>query len=389
MGDWARMGRGSRNIGKNLLAIFIGISISFVLLEGLLRIFQPIEYRVKGNKVKLPRDKKYQLINNNTDKLDKIIPVTRNHLGLRGEMPPKNFAEALTVIAIGGSTTECSFISDGKTWCDILSNKLKQNFMPLWLNNAGLDGNTTFGHIILMEDYIVKIRPKVALFLLGANEIALQAPGDYDRKQLKNPVSGLVASCWEGMINNSEVLSYAINFHRYSKANKVGLLTHLIFNFPEMEQIDFFPETIQAARREHREKYLKPYAQRLKRLIQLCRENSIEPVFITQPAVVGDLLDPVTGANLARISAWGWNGKVLWEILGLYNEVLRTSAREHQVYVIDLAGEMPKTTEYYYDTYHFSNEGCQQVAKIIAKYLEPFLAEKFPQYLVSNYPGNH
>ena len=300
---------------------------------------------MKGNKIKLPRDKKYQLINNNTNKLDKIISVTRNHLGLKGEMPPQNFAETLTVIAIGGSTTECVLISDGKTWCDILANKLKQKFKPFWLNNAGLDGNTTFGHIILMEDYIVKIRPKVALFLVGANEIGLQAPGNYDRKQLKNTVSGLVASCWEGMINNSEVLSYAINFHRYFKANRVGLQTHPILNFPEMGKSIFPRRPFKQRLREHQEKYLKPYAQRLKRLIQLCRENSIEPVFITQPAVVGDLLDPLTGTNLAKISAWGWNGKVLWEILGLYNEVLSNTAREQQVYLIDLAQEMPKNTQ--------------------------------------------
>ena len=41
-----------RNVGKNILAILIGISLSLVLLEGLLRIFEPIEYRVKGNKSK-------------------------------------------------------------------------------------------------------------------------------------------------------------------------------------------------------------------------------------------------------------------------------------------------------------------------------------------------
>jgi hypothetical protein len=383
------MGKSFRSIGKNLLSVCLGIFISLVLLEGLLRVFQPIEYRVKGNKIELPRDKKYQLINNNTDKLDKIISVTRNHLGLKGEMPPPNFANALTVIAIGGSTTECVLISDGKTWCDSLANKLKQKFKPFWLNNAGLDGTTTFGHIVLMEDYIVKIRPKVALFLVGANEICLQAPGDFDRKQLKNPVSGFMASCWQAMMNNSEVLSYAINFHRYFKANRVGLQTHPILNFPEMEQVDFSPEAIQAGLREHREKYLKPYAQRLKKLIRLCRENSIEPVFITQPAVVGDLPDPLTGVNLAKITAWGWNGKVLWEIIGLYNEVLSNTAREQQVYLIDLAQEMPKNTKYFYDIYHFSNAGCQQVAAIIAEHLEPFLAARYPQYLVTNRSNHH
>lgn len=344
---------------------------------------------MKGTKIKLPRDTKYQLINNSTDKLDNLIVVTRNHLGFKGEMPPQNFDKTLTIIAIGGSTTECILISDGKIWCDILTEELKKQFKPFWLNNAGLDGNTTFGHIILMEDYIVKIRPKVVLFLVGANEIGLRTPGYYDAKQLKNPISGLVASFWEALINNSEVLAYGINFYRYSKANRAGLLAHPIFKFPEMAQIDISPQTMQAARREHQEKYLKPYAQRLKRLIQLCRENSIEPVFITQPAVVGDLRDPLTGTNLARITAWGWNGKVLWEIMGLYNEVLRNTAREYQVYLIDLAQEMPKSTAYYYDIYHFTNAGCQKVAEVIAKHLEPFLAEKYPHYLVNNHSGSH
>ena len=44
-----------RTIIKNILAVLFGISrISLVLLEGLLQIFQPIAYRVRGNKIELP-----------------------------------------------------------------------------------------------------------------------------------------------------------------------------------------------------------------------------------------------------------------------------------------------------------------------------------------------
>ena len=176
----------SKVILKNIMAVVIGIVLSFIILEGLLRIFQPIEYRVRGNKIWLPQDSKYQFTNNKTDKLDKIVYSSRNHMGFRGEAPPKNFTECLTIIAIGGSTMACEFISDNKTWRDILAMNLKNKFKCLWLNNAGLDGHSTYGHIVLMEDYIIKIRPKVVLFLIGANEINMETSRFMTINSLKN-----------------------------------------------------------------------------------------------------------------------------------------------------------------------------------------------------------
>ena len=118
----------SKVILKNLLAVVIGLVLAFIILEGMLRIFQPVEYQVRGNKIWLPQDRKLQQTNDKTDKLDKIVYTSRNHMGFRGEPSPKNFAEYLTIIAVGGSTTACEFISDNKTWCDILAVNLKNKF---------------------------------------------------------------------------------------------------------------------------------------------------------------------------------------------------------------------------------------------------------------------
>lgn len=362
-------------IAKNILAVVIGLLLSFLLLEGLLRIFQPIEYRVRGNKIWLPRDRKYQLINDKTDKLDKIVYTSRNHMGFRGDPPPKNFAEYLTIITVGGSTTACELISDHKTWCDILAVKLKSKFNSLWLNNAGLDGHSTFGHIVLMEDYVIRIRPKVVMFLVGANDIGLEAPRIYDQDQLKKPLPGFIKPLWDSLVQRSEVLIYTINFFRFVKAKKYGL-RHTLWDFHQMNQIDIPADEVPPIIREHKQKYLTPYAERLNKLINISRENSIEPVLITQPSVFGDLIDPTTGINLARVSTTGWNGKVFWQILELYNDVVRNIAAERHVGLIDLAREMPKRTEYYYDTYHFTNIGCQKVAEIIFQHLYPFLEKK-------------
>ena len=373
-----------QKISKNLLSILIGITLSFVLLEGLLRVFEPIEYRVKGNKIKLPRDKKYQFSNDKTDKLDRVIFSKRNHMGFRGEMPPPDFPKALTIVAIGGSTTECVLISEGKTWCDLLAAKLKTRFNPVWLGNGGLDGMSTYGHIIFMEDYIIKLKPKVALFLVGANDIGL---GNYradDLHHFKKPITGFLASGWEKFINGSDVMTYAINFYRYYKAKRMNLV-HPILDFARLPHVEVPPEKARALIQEHRDKYLKPYVQRLTRLIELCRQNGIEPVFLTQPAVFGNLIDPETGADLAKAESWAVNGATLWQILELYNDAVRHTAAQQRVFVIDLARELPKTTAYFYDTYHFTNAGCQQVAAIIAQHLEPWSAEKYPQYVVQTH----
>ena len=287
----------SKVILKNLLTVAISLLLSFILLEGLLRIFQPIEYQVRGNKIWLPQDRKYQLTNDKTDKLDKIIYTSRNHMGFRGEPPPKNFAEYLTIIAVGGSTTACELISDNKTWCDLLAVKLKSKFKSLWLNNAGLDGHSTYGHIVLMEDYIIKIRPKVVLFLVGANDIGLETSRIYDQDQFKKPLTGLFAPLWDRLVNKSEVLIYSINFCRFFKAKKRGL-THTLWNFHEMNPFDIPAEKVPPIMLEQKQKYLTPYAERLNRLIEISRQNSIEPVLITQPSVLGDLFDPQLESTL-------------------------------------------------------------------------------------------
>lgn len=366
-------------VSKNILAILLGVLLSFCLLEGLLRIFQPIEYRVKGHKLKLPRDKKYQFTNDKTDKLDRVISTSRNHLGFRGEMPPKDFAGYVTIIAVGGSTTACEMISDGKTWCDLLAARLKSSFGPVWLNNAGLDGTSTYGHLIMMEDFLIKMKPKVVLFLVGANEIGLGDYTSWDLEFQKKPAAGFMASFSAKLLNESEVLGYAINFYRYAQAKKLGLI-HQIFDFANLPPTDLPQATADNLLQSHQEKYLKPFAKRLTRLIAISRENGIEPVLITQPTAFGEVIDPVTGADLGRASAYALNGKTLWRVLELYNGVTRKIAAQQGVELIDLAAEMPKNSGYYYDTYHFSNAGCVRVAEIVDQRLEPFLEKRYPRF---------
>ena len=205
------------NILKNFLLLLAGLVLSLIILEIALRVFPPFEMRFKPDRIVLPVNKRY--IFDNTAKFPTKLPQTtvhtKNSLGFRGAPPPANFADYLTIVTIGGSTTECFYLSDGKTWPDLLGAKLSRDFPKLWINNAGLDGATTYRHLILLEDYVVKLKPKLVLFLVGINDVGVG--------EIHDKPKGGFGGWLKAMTNKSEVYSLGLNIYRYFIARNRGL----------------------------------------------------------------------------------------------------------------------------------------------------------------------
>jgi len=369
-----------KNIVKNIAALIMGCIFAFLIMEVFLRVYNPFDFRVKGDKIVLPANKKYVIKNKGlSKKFDDVIIHTKNSLGFRGEEPPGDFEKYLTIITVGGSTTECTFLSDGKTWTDVLGKKLKNDFEKLWINNAGLDGQSTFGHIVLMEDYIVKLKPDVVLFLIGANDQGIEDFGEYDKEIMKDKVM-FHSLKWfvKSMANHSEVFSLGVNLYRHIQAKLIGV-EHRAYDFSlegkghyklTREEEELQKKVIQI----HKSKFSNGYKKRLETLVRISRENNIEPIFITQPTLYGDYINDVKGIKISH-------GKYMKEMLEVYNDVTRQVGRERGLLVIDLAMEMPQNTKYYYDFYHFTNEGAEKVAEIIYNHLSPYLKRKYNKHL--------
>jgi hypothetical protein len=166
---------------KNAAAILTGCVIAVLIFEVFLRIYNPIHFTVRGDNVTLPTNVTLKLEINRPN-MEKLVTVRRNALGFRGTEMPVNLGNYLSIITVGGSTTECIYIPEGKTWTDLLADKLRKNFVPLWVNNAGYGGHSTFGHNILIQNYISKIKPKVVLFLVGINDVNRAEPVDNSRE---------------------------------------------------------------------------------------------------------------------------------------------------------------------------------------------------------------
>lgn len=367
-----------RKTYKNLLALGIGFFAALIVLEILLRIYNPFEFRVRGDKIILPANVKYRIKNSDKSKFDKLIIHTKNSIGFRGSEPPKNFDDYMTIIAIGGSTTECLYLSDGKDWPNVLGRKLKNNINNVWVNNAGLDGHSTFGHIVLMEDYITKrYKPKMVLFLIGANEGGRKDLSPYDRdKMLSTGVNfESIKDFSKSVANYSEVLNSVINIYRYIMATRIMDLGHNQIDPLALKTLEMSEEKERSTIEEHTREFIPYYKKRVKRLVELAKNNGIEPCLITQPALYGNAIDDVTGVDLAKTNY----GRMRWNLLQLYNAAIKEVAREENVLAIDLANEMPKSSKYYYDYYHYTNEGAERVAEIIYRHLYPHVQEKFKQ----------
>ena len=349
--------------------------LALLLIEAGLRLYNPMPFRLRGDRIVLPIRQVYEFDNRGTRKLDPITRHTKNSLGFRGPEPPRDFRSRLTILTIGGSTTEGLFLSDGKTWTDQLARRIAAVAPQAWVNNAGLDGQSTYGHLVLLEQVVSALKPRLALFLIGANDVGRGAATTFDAAL--TPEASRLHAIKTIAAEHSVLLSVADNLQRAWRTHRQGF-GHSEIDLRTTPQFAIDEDVMDATVREHRRLYLAAYRDRLMRIVALCRASQIEPVFITQPALFGETVDPATGVDLALAKVNGrGNGTLEWRLLELYNDVTRQVGATEQVTVVDLARALPKDSTYFYDFLHFTNEGSSAVGDIVFDGLCPALAGRF------------
>lgn len=376
------MGRFRTALGTGAL-LLLGAFLSLALLEVFLRVFNPLGSRLWGDRIVLQPNRSQTITNVRNPRLDPTIHFSRNSLGFRGPEPPRDFGGSLTLLTVGGSTTECWFLSDGKDWPAVLGRRLAERFTDVWVNNAGMEGHSTFGHLLLLDQWIVKLRPKFVLFLLGINDV--------EREDLKAGDRALAAggrpSGWDAFVGaaarHSAIVATLVNLGRSRRAERLNL-THGDVRLQRLPPLPLKPEQRRNTILLHEQRYVPGFRQRVLRLLAACRAGGIEPVLVTQPALYGEGVDDVTGVDLAKVTVDNdpehlRNGSLSWRILELYNDTSRAIGQEQGVLVVDLARRLPKSSRYFYDFVHFTNEGAEAVGELVAQELCPFLTARFAE----------
>jgi lysophospholipase L1-like esterase len=348
---------------RRLKVGLVQLLLILVFSELLLHIYNPLPFRVRGNRIVLPVHQHYTFHNAGATKLDAVTHHTKNSLGFRGPDPPADFSRRPTILTIGGSTTECLFLSDGKTWTDQMARRLSQQFPDLWVNNAGLDGQSTYGHLILLRDFVDDLHPRMAVFLIGANDIGLDASNPYD--EALTPPRSPARTVVSFLTDHSELAGLAQNLVRVVRTRDAGF-GHGQIDLRTIRHLEHDPENTAATIRRFSAP-LASFESRVTAIVEESRRHGIEPVLVTQPWLNGDGIDPATGVDLSTIQVRGAaNGRLWWQVQELYNDVTRRVATTHGVLLIDAAHELPKDSRLFYDFMHYTNEGAARLGDIVA-----------------------
>lgn len=368
---------------QRLAALAVGCFAALAMAEIFVRCYPPLEMRFRGGRLRLPFNRHIEITNEKFASLDPVIRHSTNSLGFRGPEPPADFGNYLSIVAMGGSTTECYYLDDRRTWPARLAEMLERDFHRVWMNNAGFDGHSTCGHQLLVKQFVGPLRPKVVLCLAGINDVGNADANHWDQELLVHTAADWPTRVVHKLADYSALAALAVNFRRHRTADAKGLLHANVLHDP-ISSSSIEPLSDGERQQEldrHRTEFLPGYESRLRYLIEMIRGFEIEPVLITQPVLCGPGQDDATGTELALIHAGEVDGETEWEVLELYNDVTRRVAAEDAVLLIDLARRLPKSSRYFYDWLHYNNDGAEAVAAIVEADLAPWLAERFPEYL--------
>lgn len=341
---------------KVFLKILIIILFVFFVSEVLLTIFLSKNFRITEQNVILPSNQKYKIKNQCNPALDSEIIHTRNSLGLRG-VELDSFHK-IKIFTVGGSTTHCMFLNDEQEWTHILYNALQNTDNSIWVNNAGFSGQSTFGHIVLVKDYLIKFKPNYIIFYIGINDMFREQMNKDDRfillenKKYFMPIYNLkILTLLENL--------YTTRFLKYSFVNTSEC--KMIFSvLAEAKILEAKTDSSFVI------KYLDGYRKRIEELIVLCKQSNVTPIFLTQASLYTCGYDFSNTINFENKTKDG-TGSVchFYKSLNLYNKALIEVCEAKSVPCIDMANMINKDTTYFYDFVHFTPEGSKEFANVL------------------------
>jgi lysophospholipase L1-like esterase len=285
------------------------------------------------------------------------VVYRRDQWGLRG-----NFSDSgqINIVTIGGSTTDQRLIAEGATWQDRLAQRLAEMGHSAVIANAGIDGQSTVGHIVALQGWLFRIprlHPRLVLIYAGINDVLLQYKTAYDAGE----PSGAAQRIARYVQERSAILAFFNTAAGMIKAAH-GHLPHTRIDFTQVGG-NWIPLGDLSSLRDEYAARLDAYEGRLETLDRLIRAWGAIPVFITQPRA--DRRPLPDGGMVVLVRADGHTDPET-RALSLFNERMLLFCRRSGDVCIDLAQNLALDLEDYYDFVHNTPGGEAKIGAYLA-----------------------
>jgi hypothetical protein len=287
----------------------------------------------------------------------------RDKHGLRGSYEDVSKIDILT---IGGSTTNEIFISEGMTWNDQLAIIFHESGRDLVIVNAGVDGQSTIGHLKNFDLWFPKIPSLKARYILayiGINDYGVIVTG-YHSKQDDMEASRRKVKRY--LLNNSVLYTLFRNLRGILRAKKANLI-HSSNSFDGTdwhlpEQQPSLDETVKRLGPS-----LDEYKDRVNKLIKAIRDFGAKPIIVTQHLGAYRIRD---GNVWGKLREDGTVDISSYAGLSAISVATMATCKKAGAICIDLANELFFVDGDHYDYVHTTPTGSKKISQYLYKKLE-------------------
>ena len=296
------------------------------------------------------------------DTKNPTITYSRDKFGLRGNST-FNQPEKIDILTVGGSTTDQRYLDDSKTWQEVLEKEFINNGREMYISNAGVDGQSTYGHLKSFELWFSKIenlQPKIILFYVGINDFyKVSSDSEYDTiKELESPSikshikdKSVLYNVYRKLKGIQKAKKFEVG-HRKIDFSSINYTTASVLDDKLIEMYD--------------EKNLKAFKARIQKLIAYSKSIDAIPIFITQPTFMYNIRNgAVYGIEETKLieEKYAYNGVGYHKLLNKLNDAIReVSAPE---LVIDITNSEAWKAADFYDYFHNTEVGAEKLGKLI------------------------
>jgi lysophospholipase L1-like esterase len=345
-----------RRVVQNLALAGLAAALAFALVEGALRIVEPIavssdvEYVPDGHvSFRLAPSRVYRLASGGV--------CTVNGQGFRRaeEVVVPKPRGVFRIVALGGSSTFAYQVGDTETWTHLLEAELRQRFGgSIEVVNAGAPGYSTFDSKIHYVYRIRRLAPDAAILYETWNDLkrfrALEELGYF----LRGVPRPRVLERW---LRHSQVAWRARNLYldRVVRARREDY-------YPSRAAFSEVIPSDGVAQRWERQNF--------EDLASWLERDGVLPILVTQAGLLSaaGLGDPGI-RRLVEVDYVGMSHALLLEQWEIVSEMIREVARAHDAVLVDARREVPATPDHFFDAVHLTARGNEALAGAIARVL--------------------
>jgi len=303
-----------------------------------------------------------------------------NSDGVRGDELTNR--QQFRVLAVGGSTTECLYIDQQKSWPGLLQKRLSSAYnQEVWVGNIGRSGLSTIGNIIELK-YLLPQYQNIDLIvaLVGFNDLQSSLLNTFILNSYKSDEEKI------GMVFVVHPPKEKAKFYENSALwNIIKKPINYYFRRNKDMVEDYIGSWYVGARNARKRALeicnslpdlsvnLAIFENNINEMIELAQRRSIRIIFLTQPYLWNNNLT----ADEKDLLWFGFtaDNKKYYSIEALANGLRKFNSRlievckRRKIECIDLENYIPQDTTAFYDDVHFNESGCVKVADIVAGYL--------------------